>query len=286
MKNNDITQMELTLLNAGWAKDDERWNFGPICSTFMRIYWVTRGSAYVTLNGKEHMLTEGHFYLIPPLITHYDRSDGVFEHYYFHVSCSTQMTEQVFGRYTLPFEVESNQACCKFFVEIARRFPELKLPQPEPDSYETTPGLVSSARRFAQYPIGVRYEINGILLQLFSRFLNSSTERAPITDNRIGESVWLIEKNMTRSIAISELASRASLSKEQFIRLFHRQMGQTPTAYIISRKIAHAQMLFAQHHLTVKEVALQLGYQNISYFCRSFRKLVGMSPRQFILQNQ
>lgn len=59
--------MELTLLNAGWAKDDERWNFGPICSTYMRIYWVTRGSAYVTLNGKEHMLTEGHFYLIPPV---------------------------------------------------------------------------------------------------------------------------------------------------------------------------------------------------------------------------
>ena len=285
MKDEKISFLGLSLLNAGWAKDDDRWNFGPICSTFMRIYWVTRGEACVIINGHEHHLRAGHFYLIPPLTTHYDRSQGEFKHYYLHVTDSSHTLENVFNHFDMSFEVDVNEVCSQFFVDIARDYPELKLPHPEPNTYEATYDLISSEQRFSRFPLSSQYQIKGMLLMLLSLFLKNATERHEVTSDRVKRTLSYIEQNISTPLPLTELAKSSSLSKEQFIRLFSSQVGTPPTAYIISRRIYHAQLLLAQNRRSVKEVAAQVGYDNFSYFCRIFRQYVGMSPREFKKQN-
>ena len=286
MKTDRIPYNQLVLLNAGWAKDDDRWNFGPICSTFMRIYWVTKGSASVTINGQVHPLTEGHFYLIPPLATHYDHSSDTFEHYYLHIADSLRTFEQLSQRYDLPFEVPANPTCAQFFVNITDDHPELRLPQPDPISYETATGLLAAADRFADYSIGERFRILGMLFMILSLFLDKAMRHHRITDERINRALTYINDHIRESISITQLADAASLSREQFIRLFGRQAGSTPTAYIITRKIHQAQILLAERKMSIKQVSTLLGYDNQSYFSRLFRQHVGMSPSMFIMQNK
>lgn len=285
MKNELTLRQSLILLHAGWAKDDERWNYGPICSSFMRIYWVTKGCASVTMNGKEYTLSEGHFYLIPPYVTHITHSNGVFEHYYLHLADRSRTFENVFEQYTLPFEVPANQDCTRIFTYLVNKYPELKLAQPSPNTYETNSNLLAAEQRYMNYPIGLRCQITGMAFLLYSLFLCEAVRRTHVTDNRITHALWFIDNNMHRPITTSELAGIESLGKEQFIRIFSKQMGATPTTYIISRKIYRAQTLLIEQKISIKEVATMLGYDNFSYFCRLFRQHVGMSPRQFIRQN-
>ena len=281
-----LLQNGLSLLNVGWAKDDERWNFGPICSTFMRIYWVTRGSATVTMNGQNYSLKEGHFYFIPPLTTHYDHSEGVFEHYYLHVADNIHLLGGLLERFKVPFEVQADEVCSQFFVKLMQRYPHFALPKPNPESYESTMGLLASERRFTDLPVADRFLVNGMLFMILSCFFNQAYERVRVSDNRIGHGLRFIEEHLSEPLSIVILAGNAALSKEQFIRLFHRQTGTTPAAYIISRRIFRAQTMLSHGHRSVKEVAARLGYDNLSYFCRLFRQHVGMSPRQFVRQNR
>ena len=76
------------------------------------------------------------------------------------------------------------------------------------------------------------------------------------------------------------------MNKDSFIRQFRRQTGSTPTDYIINRRMMRAQLLFAEGVSSVKEVALQVGYDNISYFGRTFKRITGISPMEFIRQNR
>ena len=286
MKHERIPYHQLVLLNAGWAKDDEKWNFGPICSAFMRIYWVTKGSATVTMNNREYPLTEGHFYLIPPLATHYDHSSGTFEHYYLHIADEPRSSQASFQPYELPFEVTAHPTYSQFFKEICNNHPELRLPQPDPVSYENTTSLLAATQRFVDYSISERLRIHGMLYMILSLFLDKAVRQQRVTDQRINQALTYINEHICESICIAQLAEKAALSREQFIRLFYRQTGSTPTAYIITQKIYQAQILLAERKKSVKQVAAFLGYDNQSYFSRLFRQHVGMSPSMFFMQNK
>ncbi|MGY5708961.1 helix-turn-helix domain-containing protein [Vibrio cincinnatiensis] len=60
--------------------------------------------------------------------------------------------------------------------------------------------------------------------------------------------------------------------------------GQTPTAYLTEIKLQQAKPLLRQ--VSVTEAALELGYENISYFIRLFKNKFGLTPKQYQVQYQ
>ena len=87
-----------------------------------------------------------------------------------------------------------------------------------------------------------------------------------------------IRENPASTRSISELAEQAYLSPRYFSLQFKEVMGQTIENYIIEKKIERAEYLLRQHGMTVGEVADALGYQNIYYFSKQFKKIKGISP--------
>ena len=87
-----------------------------------------------------------------------------------------------------------------------------------------------------------------------------------------------IRENPGSTRSISELAEQAYLSPRYFSLQFKEVMGQTIENYIIEKKIERAEYLLRQHGMTVGEVADALGYQNIYYFSKQFKKIKGISP--------
>lgn len=89
-----------------------------------------------------------------------------------------------------------------------------------------------------------------------------------------------IRENPAQSGSIAELAKQAFLSPRYFSLKFKETMGQTIESYIIEKKIERAELLLSQHGMTVGEVAEALGYPNIYYFSKQFKKTRGYSPSQ------
>ena len=128
--------------------------------------------------------------------------------------------------------------------------------------------------------------MNGILLQLISRFFNKAEQKYRVSDNRIIKSLYTIEQNLTSPVSLDRLAAEAALSKDAFIRLFRRQTGHTPIDYILRQRIQRAQIMMVEGQRSVQKVARLMGYDNVSYFGRLFKKVTDMSPMEFIRQNR
>ena len=281
-----MATFDFALLNQGAVKHDRDWNFGPICSSFSRIYWMEEGEAQVTFSGKKHNLTEGHLYLIPALTSHYDHCDGTFRQYYIHFIDRTKHIIEYYQQYDMPFELDITPEDKRIIHRLLELCPDISLANPLPDTYDTSIGTLDAVKRFRAQPFSLRMEVGGLITLLLSRFFGNAKARQKINDDRIKHTLYTIEKNMHNTLNIDNLAENVNLGKDSFIRLFRQQTGLTPTNYIIRQKIHHAQMLFIDGNHSVKEVAHFLGYDNISYFGRLFKKITEITPSEFIRQNR
>jgi len=90
-----------------------------------------------------------------------------------------------------------------------------------------------------------------------------------------------IDGNFQRTITLEEVAGIVHLSPCYFSRLFSEVSGYTFQEYLTKVRINAAQKLLLDNKLSLEEVAELLGYNDVSYFIRVFKKVVGLTPRQF-----
>ena len=94
-----------------------------------------------------------------------------------------------------------------------------------------------------------------------------------------------IEDKLDSSIRATDLAGVVQLSKSHFFRAFRKTFGESPLAYIMTRRIRRAQELMLTSPLPLSQVALECGMCDQAHFSRAFRRIVGTNPntwrRQF-----
>ncbi len=86
-----------------------------------------------------------------------------------------------------------------------------------------------------------------------------------------------IDANLAAPLGLLELAKLVRLSPSQFGRAFKSSTGQTPHQWIMQRRVARAQALMTQPHLSLAEVARLCGFADHSHLAREFRKSVGLT---------
>lgn len=278
----------LILLNTGYAADDDRWNFDHVSSIFFRAYYVTEGHATVHLQTQDLRLQAGHIYLIPALATHDERSHSTFRHIYIHFMDRDNSLIQLAYDHEMALDVVGSVHDRHLFERLLELYPGYALPTPKPEVYDTSHTTLAAAQRFAASDLSRRLEAEGIILQLLSRFMKGK-KRREVGDERIREAVVWVEQHLGEPLTVDQLAQAAALGKERFIRLFHRETGDTPSAYIIKRRVFRAMLLLGRaggRRMSIKEVSYAVGFSNTNYFSRVFRKVAGISPRAFAQANR
>ena len=269
--------LNLILLNVARKVHDADWNWKGVNSPFARIYMVESGSAKVIMPDGAHTIEPGYLYLIPAFVTHGYESDGLFTLYYIHVYDE----QNIFDRLSFPFEVEADEADNNLIQRLLTINPGRELTRSDPVAYDNHPTLMQSIVRNDRFPFYTVIETKGILLQLFSRFLQKACFKQEIADKRIDKVVRHIRENINRNIDINELASITCLTNDHFIRLFKKEIQCTPIQYVNQKKIEKAQLMLTIGDQSIKEIAYELSFENISYFYRLFRKMTGMPPNRY-----
>jgi AraC-like DNA-binding protein len=94
--------------------------------------------------------------------------------------------------------------------------------------------------------------------------------------------VWLEEQIANPNIGLEDMASVLSVSVRQLNSLFGQTFGQPPYTYFLHLRIRKAkEMLLNRPDLSIKQIALHVGFRDTSHFIATFRKSVGLPPRQF-----
>ncbi len=97
-----------------------------------------------------------------------------------------------------------------------------------------------------------------------------------ILDLRIKKAIELMA-NM-ESLSISQIANECCLSESYFRQLFNKQIGISPKEYQTKLKIKKAMSLLLYSNDKILKIALDSGFDSLSNFNRSFKKIVGKSP--------
>ncbi|MCM2531242.1 response regulator [Neobacillus pocheonensis] len=88
-----------------------------------------------------------------------------------------------------------------------------------------------------------------------------------------------IDRNFADShISLEVLANKFFVSKEYLSKAFKNMYGGNITEYIVSRRMEQAKQLLDDNELQIKSIATMVGYEDISYFYRVFKKYFKISP--------
>ena len=95
------------------------------------------------------------------------------------------------------------------------------------------------------------------------------------------EMITYIRQNYTREISLKEFGAQFHLSEKYISRYFKEHFHITLSQYVNHLRLEHARQLLEESAASVTEVAMCSGYQNVSYFIRSFKKMYGVSPLKY-----
>lgn len=87
-----------------------------------------------------------------------------------------------------------------------------------------------------------------------------------------------IDANLSQNLTLEQISNHVYLTKEYTASLFKKETGKTIIEYINERKMVIAKNMIDSGQNSLKDVALNVGFENYSYFSRLFKKYYGTSP--------
>ncbi len=116
-----------------------------------------------------------------------------------------------------------------------------------------------------------------LMVELAERYAASPTPEGQAL-LRLGDILRALEARSDEEWNVAELARRAGLSRNQFLRTFRQATGFSPIDYVLRLRIRRAMELLAQGGQSITHLAFAVGFRDSNYFARQFRRLVGQSP--------
>ena len=91
----------------------------------------------------------------------------------------------------------------------------------------------------------------------------------------------LVDARYFEPLGVDDLAAAAGLSRAHFSREFRRAFGESPHAYLLTRRLERAAALLRTTDHSVAEICLAVGLQSVGSFTTSFSRTYGQSPTAY-----
>lgn len=128
-------------------------------------------------------------------------------------------------------------------------------------------------------------EIGMVLATRLAELAGGSSQKSRKTSPRdrrraVETALWL-DANAHEPVDLESAARQAGLSPFHFLRLFAGIVGVTPHQYLLRSRLRRAARLLVEEDRSVSDIALDVGFGDLSNFVRTFRRAAGISPRGF-----
>ena len=123
-------------------------------------------------------------------------------------------------------------------------------------------------------------EISGLEVPPHSGDYTGALTDAPM-NSPVYPAISYIEHNRRERVTMQDMAKLCHLSPSYFSKLFLREVGENFTDYLNRKKITWAKEALRNTDTNINLIALELGFQDNSYFVKVFKKYVGITPTQY-----
>jgi AraC-like DNA-binding protein len=249
----------------GYAFD---WQHGRVLDEFQFVYISSGAGKFESEASPPVSVEAGHAFLLFPGIWHRYAPDP-----------GTGWREHWIG---FNGETARTWSRCRF---ISAKNPILKM-----DSEETVLAAFSRVMQSVRVNRPALQQIlagiTGYLLGLFYSAQQAQPAVQAQNSNAIELAIAQIHAQFAHSLDMKRLAEEVGVGYSWFRSTFVSHTGLSPHQYLLELRLAHARSLLAETSLSVKEIALQTGFEDEHYFSRLFRRKLSLAPGQFRARNQ
>lgn len=107
------------------------------------------------------------------------------------------------------------------------------------------------------------------------------SERALRDGERVKQMLRYIQEHYGEELTLSAIAASAAVSGNECLRCFRSMTGSTPIQYVKQVRVQRAAELLASTDRLVSDIGAECGFQEMSYFAKTFRELKGCTPGAF-----
>ena len=88
-------------------------------------------------------------------------------------------------------------------------------------------------------------------------------------------------RNLQSEIKVSDMAEQFAVNPDYLSFLFHKNTGKTIRRYVLEEKVKAAQSMLLYTENSLQEIAFALNFSSQSHFSTVFRKITGVTPREY-----
>lgn len=233
----------------------DTWHCHGVCSPYSRLYLISGGEGYITVNGSCLSLLPGHAYLIPAGLTFNYGCDRHLEKLYFHLRLvkpdGYDLTAGLSFAATCPLEKD-------LFENMLRQY--------RGNCWEDI--------------LSLEQEIRALTFRLLSQFdilRQSPASYTPLVKN----TMHYIHTHLSAQITARQIADTLFVSENTLSRRFHQETGKTVRQYVEDMVFQGACKRLATGAQPISEISQSLGFCDPFYFSRRFRQRFGEPPTQY-----
>ena len=248
----------------------------------MEIIYIKKGTGAITVDFNSYVVTGGTIALILPgrlhSIEQYMQESMEYENIIFHpgilISKKTDTSNTEFlapllsGVLSVPLLYQPGSPC---YAEIA--------------------ACIDANDEISRTnPPGYQFFIKSQLFMLFYILFSKCLLKEPAKrDHKSLEKMKLIlkylENHYMERITIADVSAEVGLSQSHFMKYFKNTMGTSFIEYLNEYRLTMASRLLISSESSILAIAEEVGYENLSYFNRTFKKRFGMTPRDYRKQS-
>lgn len=142
-------------------------------------------------------------------------------------------------------------------------------------------------------PLGFEFKVRNALSELILTLQNNlpviktqSGSKAQRNGERIKWMLQYVHDHFADELNITKIAEAAAISESECLRCFKSTIGTTPIQYVRQYRITQACQMLATTHTRISDVAHLCGFQDLSYFTKTFREAKGCVPSEYRRQKQ
>lgn len=240
---------------------------------------VTEGESLVTIGSEAFIAAKGEGFFVNSGVLHScvakDSASCRFHSLVFHSRLVGSSLDSVYyQKYVLP-------------VLRAKNLLGMRL-VPDGDWQEEALGNIESAwesivNETEDFEIKARHELSRFLA-LLSRHLPVNPGKSPWDkkdEERIKKMLQFIGEEYAEDLRTEDIAASAAVSESECLRCFKKTIGKTPIQFLKEYRLERASELLLSSSSSVGDIAYSTGFQDVSYFIKSFKALKGCTPKVF-----
>ena len=193
------------------------------------------------------------------------------------------------GTFLLSMLMNKNDSCRKFIRNIIDH--EVELTYVFPDScndihqivWSMFDAMASKKEGYQLIVLGALYQLTGSVFS--EKYYNPTPAQPPRNHRRIVQlktALEFMESAYNTPLTLEEMSSSVNMSPKYFCRFFQEMTHRTPVDYLNYYRIERACYQLLTTDQSITEVAYNSGFNDLSYFIKTFKKYKGTTPKKYL----